>query len=80
MKSPDDICETAAESGIKIRIEKKEGFVLIEGTKEALLFLGDLLSSQANNQGDSGFQIAPDGAGNVLFLEGSNLGIYINRV
>ncbi len=80
MLSPDDICSNATEKGVKIRMEQRNGFVLIEGRKEDLMFLGELFSAIANDQREGRFQIYPDGAGSLLFDDGSNVGIYINKI
>lgn len=80
MNSPDNVCANAATKGIKITTIKKDGFVLIEGSKEALLFLSQLIEAQANFVSDDGFHISPQGAGNALFSDASDVGLYINRV
>jgi hypothetical protein len=79
VKTPDIVCQEAVTSGIKIKMNLKDGFVLIEGNKESLLFLRDLIEAQANYSDDSGFGIDPKGAGNALFDKDSDLGVYISR-
>ena len=80
MLSPDDICSNATEKGVKIHTEQRSGFVLIEGGEEDLMFLSELFSAIANDRREGEFQIYPDGAGNLLFDDGSNVGIYIKKV
>ena len=75
----DDIVERHANNGVQVTIKVVEDFVLIEGTREALDFLSELLSAQAKS-GDRGFQISPTGAGNALFSSESTHGIYVHRI
>ena len=81
--SPDQICLKASNNEVKIRISKikdDQNLILIEGKKEELEFLGQLLISQANFEKDCGFCISPKGAGSSLFANNSNLGVYIHRL
>jgi hypothetical protein len=80
MKSPDEICSSAYDKGVRFTIQTSdEEYILIEGTKEALEFLGNLIIAQAENH-DCGFQLSPKGAGKALFVEGSETGLYIHRI
>ncbi|HEV7644707.1 MAG TPA: hypothetical protein VGO50_12240 [Pyrinomonadaceae bacterium] len=64
-------------------LEKEEpeenDMVLIEGSSQALSFLGKLLLAHAEDEED-GVQISPKGAGRVFFSKESTLGIYIHRL
>jgi hypothetical protein len=78
---PDDVCAMFSESGLKIKIaELDKDLILLQGTREALLFLSDLLRAQAEYDDDDSFDISPFGPGNALFAPGSTRGIYISRV
>jgi hypothetical protein len=63
MKTPDELCRTAADAGLKVSVRDLEELIMIEGTPEALEFLGRLLIAQAHFEKDSGFQIGPSTAG-----------------
>lgn len=81
MKGPDYVCEEYSEKDVKITIKKlNKDFVLIEGDKVSLEFLGKLLIAQANFEDDCGFQMSPDGAGCSFFSNDSKFGIYIHRL
>jgi len=77
---PDDICGQFVEAGLKIKVWEEDKFVFIEGTREALIAIGELFIAQANYDIDDGFDIAPFCAGNAMFAPGSTTGIYISRV
>jgi hypothetical protein len=51
---------------------------LIEGDREVLILLGQLLIAQADAPGDS-VHIAPKSAGKRLFGRSSTIGLYIHR-
>ena len=51
--------------------------VLIEGDKNAILFLADLMLAQTLDS-DCGVGISPTGPGNVFFSRQSELGIYVH--
>jgi hypothetical protein len=76
---PDDICREYSERTIRLRIRGLDDVVLVEGTAEALEFLGKLFlaQSQAN---DDGFEIAPTGPGEYFFDPTSEKGIYIHKL
>lgn len=80
--SPDFLCSQFArrKSHIGLRIEQNEEgpFVVIEGERKALEFLGKLLVAQAHAR-DCGFEISPRGPGSALFTKDSNSGLYIHR-
>jgi len=76
---PDKLCLQFAVSGEKITILEKDDFVLIEGTKESLMFLSKLIAAQSKAN-DVGFHLSPFGAGCQLFSKKSTKGIYIHRI
>ena len=81
-KTPDEICAAYAKRRIKITIrtlDDDEDVVLIEGTRDALEFLGHLLLAQAACP-DCGFQLSPGGAGKALFSIESTKGVYLHRL
>jgi hypothetical protein len=81
MTSPDEICSSNADRGVKFTSRlMDEGYLLLEGDSEALRFLGDLLIAQADFTPDCGFQISPENPGSALFNEGSTTGLYIHRL
>ena len=79
--SPDAVCARQATRRSKITCRIIDGnAVLLEGTSEALTFLGQLLIAQAGFKEDCGFQLEPKGAGAKLFPAQSDHGIYIHRL
>jgi len=76
---PDKLCLKFAASGEKITIKEEEDFILIEGTKESLIFLSNLFAAQSKAN-DDGFHLSPFGAGSHLFSKKSTKGIYIHRI
>lgn len=54
--------------------------VLIEGEREALEFLGNLLLAQARYEKDCSFFIGPKSVGKVFFSRQSTFGFYIHRL
>ena len=82
MKSPDYVCGENADAKRKVTVkflDKDKDYILIEGKKEDLEFLGNLLISQANFKDDDSFFISPKGPGSKLFTKKSEFGIYILR-
>jgi hypothetical protein len=80
-ESPDSICGRFAENPQKLTVRMlEEQTVLIEGSAEALEFIGNLIISQARFEKDCGFQISPNGSGDAVFSPDSNVGLYIHRV
>jgi len=77
---PDAVCERYADRNIKVTCRLLNGVLLLEGSREALEFLGNLLIAQANFDRDCGFHIAPNGAGGALFSGKSDVGLYIHRL
>jgi hypothetical protein len=79
MKS-DDVCETYAKKKVKLTVRLLDDEdVLIEGTSEALEFLGNLLLAHAEEKED-GRHISPHAAGSIFFSPESTKGIYIHRL
>lgn len=76
--SPDQICEKYAAKRVKIKIYEKESTVFVEGSSEALEFVGNLFLAQARFKKDHGFQISPTGAGKIFFSPASTRGLYIH--
>ena len=76
--SADKICQRFAKKGIKITCKILDDFILIEGDKKSLEFIGNLIIAQANSK-DCGFFLMPKGAGKKFFSVTSKKGIYIHR-
>jgi hypothetical protein len=55
---PDDVCLEYAQRAVKLSISDLGAVMLIEGSREALEFLGKLLIEQAR-AADDGFEISP---------------------
>ena len=65
-------------SNIRLKIaDLDEATVLIEGNREALLFLSQLIAAHAQDS-SCGFQISPNGAGSRWFSRDSTKGLYIH--
>jgi hypothetical protein len=79
MKSPDQVCESRADSGVALSITVSEGTVFVSGSQHSLLFLSELIAAQASFTLDDGFSIGPDSAGSHFFSAGATHGIYIHR-
>lgn len=74
-----DICEHYANKGTKLTVRLlDDDTVLIEGSDDALKFLGELIVAHVENEGD-GLHIGPNAAGNVFFTTRSTLGLYLHR-
>jgi hypothetical protein len=54
--------------------------IVIEGDKNSLLFLADLLLSQATDPLDCGIEISPTGPGSAVFNAKSEYGIYVHAL
>ena len=79
--TPDEVCERYATQDIKLTCRMLEDdHILIEGSHEALEFLGNLLLAQARFDQDCGIELSPNGAGSALFDRNSEKGIYIHRL
>ena len=80
--TPDHVCKKYAQKKIKVTIRPlaSDGDVLlIEGEREGLEFLGNLLLAQAKSE-DCGLQLGLNGAGKTFFTRASTAGLYIHRL
>ena len=87
MPTVNEILEKHSEVRSKIKVRllppeefEQEGYVLLEGDREALQFLAKLLVAQSEETTDCGLQIHPNGPGRLHFDYLSNLGIYIHVI
>jgi len=55
-------------------------YVLIEGTREVLCELAEMIIFRANYTKDCGYQMHPRGAASKFFSKASEVGIYIHRL
>src|SRR5690348_13474461 len=84
---PDDVCRFYADSQIllKISLLKQSHFaggarsILIEGDRQSLVFLADVLLAQAHAD-DCGFELSQRRPGNRLFAPRNEFGIYVHRL
>lgn len=75
----DDICDYYADKGVKLTVRLiDDETVLLEGTAEALSFLGKVLLAHAEEKED-GRLLSPNSSGQVFFTKESTLSIYIHR-
>lgn len=82
-KTPDDLFNFYSHNKklkltVKLMKEDKK-YVFIEGNRESLKFLGELLISQAEFKKDCSVFFSPSGPGFKYFSKQSKLGIYIHR-
>jgi hypothetical protein len=88
MQSPDNVCAEYADKNTSLRIvfrtykdeESSEEYVIIEGDKNSLEFMGKLLIAQANFAADCHFFIHPRGAGQIHFSEDTSIGVSLHRL
>jgi hypothetical protein len=78
--TPDEVCASYADRKVKITSKAMDDLVVLEGDREALKFLGNLILAQADDERSCNKSIQPNGAGSVFFTDTSNLGIYIHRL
>jgi hypothetical protein len=76
--TPDNVCGDDAELNVKIRTSEIDDVLVIEGSRDALLFLSRLFKAVAETESD-GFHLSPQGAGYAWFAEGSTKGLYLRR-
>ena len=77
---PDNICAEMSNRGCRIKVTELDAdYIRIEGSAESLLHLSKLFASMVTAS-DSGFQLAPNGAGHALFSPGLTKGLYIQRI
>jgi hypothetical protein len=80
-RTPDQASATFARSTDHLTLNLLDNeTVLVEGTKQALLLLSNLIRAQAEYSADCGFQISPAGAGSKIFSKAATLGLYIHRL
>ena len=79
--TPDEVCVRFAKAGGKIKVWELDDkqTIVIEGSRDGLLFMSDLFRAQAEAN-EEGSGLSPFGEGNALFAPGSTKGIYINRL
>ena len=92
MSSVNEILETHALSGSKLTArtfvelpeddnnDPPEQFLLIEGSRESLKFLADLILAQLNSDYGCNLHLHPNSAGSNHFSPRSTAGIYIHRI
>lgn len=81
LPSPDRICAAFADTQEKLTVRHLDSdMVMIEGSAEALEFLGNLLIAQAHFSRDCGFEISPTGPGSAVFSSEATVGVYIHRL
>jgi len=80
MVSTNKVFERYERTDTKLTVRKlNRSTVLIEGNREGLEFLGNLLLTYARSNEHS-VQIPPSGAGMKRFTNDSNLGFYLHRL
>lgn len=79
-----DLLEQHSNSQSKLNVRllppeesERAGYVLIEGDKSAIGFLGELLIEIAHQSTGYDLQLHPSGPGSLHFQDPSNLGFYI---
>jgi hypothetical protein len=76
---PDDVCKEYGSRPIKLQVRDLGEVILVEGTREALEFLGKILIAQSAAK-DDGFEIGPRGPGESFFDRRAEKGFYIHRI
>jgi hypothetical protein len=76
---PDDVCREYGSRPIKLQVRDLGEVILVEGTREALEFLGKVLIAQSAAN-DDGFEIGPRGPGEYFFDRRAEKGFYIHRI
>lgn len=77
--TPDSVCADYSLKDVKLVVRQlDDDVILIEGSRETLTFLGNLLLAQAVAE-DAGFEISPLGPGSRFFAESAEIGLYIHR-
>jgi hypothetical protein len=82
---PDDVISAYKGVTLNLRLLQAapgegKSTILIEGDKKSLLFLADLLLSQAVDPLDCGIGISPTGPGSAHFDAKSEYGIYVHAL
>ncbi|HEX2061320.1 MAG TPA: hypothetical protein VHK90_11310 [Thermoanaerobaculia bacterium] len=76
---PDDVCKEYGTRPIKLQVRDLGDVILVEGTREALEFLGKVFIAQSAAN-DDGFEIGPRGPGEYFFDPRAEKGFYIHRM
>jgi hypothetical protein len=75
-----EVIDSYRDKNLKITCRTFGEYILIEGSEEALEFLGKLFLAQAKETDNCCFWLSPFGAGCAYFTEKSNRGLYIHRL
>lgn len=78
--NPDKVLMRHKSERHNLKIWVEDDYVFVEGNKETLSFLSDIIRAQSEFDDDCGFQISPKGRGKRIFEQKSKLGIYIHRL
>lgn len=60
-------------------VDEEKDMILIEGDSFSLKFFANLLNYVADNTGDDGLQMGPQGAGSAHFGDKAKFGFYIHK-
>jgi hypothetical protein len=75
----DEVGDEYSDRGIRLIVgELDDKTLLIEGSREALVFLGKLLLAHADDQRDHGAVISPFAAGSLFFSEKATRGLHVH--
>lgn len=77
---PDDILEKFSSLGVSLTIRDLGDEVLIEGDRQSLMFLGELIQAQAQVSRPCDIWMAPDGPGVIYFSKRANRGLRIHTL
>ena len=84
MKTPDKVVSSYSKNPPKLKVavfsDSDEHYVLLEGDREALRMLGEMLIATADQTADFDFSMHPRGAGIIFFNKASTHGLYLNLV
>jgi hypothetical protein len=88
--TPDKICTEYRDQSVGLVIkmivanpslgEADVPMMLVEGTKEALMFLSKIIAAVAQGEASNSFAMSPTGPGSDHFDESSTHGIYVRRI
>jgi hypothetical protein len=76
---PDDVCGMWAERDVNLNIRVQDGAVLLEGDRNDLKFLAQVILAHAGSE-DCGYRLLPGGSGAAFFAEDSELGLFIHQL
>ena len=83
--TPDEICEKYSKKSVGISVSPVYGddgellFLNIEGSRQGLTMVSELIASIANGPEDDDFSISPAGAGRFHFSKASKIGLAISN-